>query len=247
MEQLRHTPDAIDLSSPPRRAPTERVPPPIRTAFAFDTMESAIAAIARGEFVVVMDDESRENEGDIIIPAAGCSTEQMAWMIKHTSGYICISLPAGHLEALSIPMMVPQNEERHRTAYTVTVDYKHGTSTGISAHDRALTARALAAPAGPHAQDFTRPGHMVPLRARPGGVLTRRGHTEAALDLCALAGQPRAGVLCELVNDDELGSMMRRDACRAFADRFGLPMISVAMLIEHRKRTEGISVPKAQL
>ncbi|KAH8997845.1 3,4-dihydroxy-2-butanone 4-phosphate synthase [Lactarius hatsudake] len=235
---LRPTP--VDLSSPPRRAPEERHPS-MRTTFAFDTMESAIAAIARGEFVVVMDDEGRENEGDLIIPAAGCSTEQMAWMIKHTSGYIY------HLEALSIPMMVPQNEERHRTAYTVTVDYKHGTSTGISAHDRALTARALAAPVGVHAQDFTRPGHMVPLRARPGGVLTRRGHTEAAVDLCALAGLPRAGLLCELVNDDELGSMMRRDACRAFADRFGLPMISVAMLVEHRERTEDPSVPKAQL
>jgi 3,4-dihydroxy-2-butanone 4-phosphate synthase len=122
-----------------------------------------------------------------------------------------------------------------------------GTSTGISAHDRALTARALASPVGIHAQDFSRPGHMVPLRARPGGVLTRRGHTEAAVDLCALAGLPRAGLLCELVNDDEVGSMMRRDACRAFADRFGLPMISVAMLADHRERTVGIAVPKAQL
>ena len=118
-----------------------------------------------------------------------------------------------------------------------------GTATGISAHDRALTARALAAtisPHGPTSQDFTRPGHMVPLRARPGGVLTRRGHTEAALDLCALAGLPRAGLLCELVNDDEAGSMMRRDACRAFADRFGLPMISVGMLVEHRERIKGV-------
>jgi len=206
-------------------------------------VESAIAAVARGEFVVVMDDESRENEGDLIISAAGCSTEQMAWMIKHTSGYICCPLPGERLEALSIPMMVPQNEERHRTAYTVTVDYKHDTTTGISAHDRALTARALAAPMSPHgptSQDFTRPGHMVPLRARSGGVLTRRGHTEAAIDLCALAGLPRTGLLCELVNDDEVGSMMRRDACRAFADRFGLPMISVAMLVEHRERIEGI-------
>ncbi|KAI0248994.1 3,4-dihydroxy-2-butanone 4-phosphate synthase [Lactifluus subvellereus] len=235
---MRATPNAVDLSSPPRRAPKERTPP-ARTAFAFDTVENAVAATARGEFVVVMDDEGRENEGDLIIPAVGCSTEQMAWMIKYTSGYICTSLPGDRLEALSIPMMVPQNEERHRTAYTVTVDYKHGTSTGISAHDRALTARALAAPTGVHAQDFTRPGHMVPLRARPGGVLTRRGHTEAAVDLCALAGLPRAGLLCELVNDDEVGSMMRRDACRAFADRFGLPMISVAMLVEYRERTEG--------
>ncbi len=188
------------------------------------------------------------------------------------SGYICISLPGDRLEALSIPMMVPQNEDRHRTAYTVTVDYKHGTyapppspaafeshdiirsfdssptgtSTGISAHDRALTARALAAPVGVQAHDFTRPGHMVPLRARPGGVLTRRGHTEAAIDLCALAGLPRAGLLCELVNNDEVGSMMRRDACRAFADRFGLSMISVAMLVDHRERIEG-AVAKAQL
>ncbi|KAI0259353.1 3,4-dihydroxy-2-butanone 4-phosphate synthase [Gloeopeniophorella convolvens] len=202
-------------------------------------MEAAIAAVARGEFVVVMDDEGRENEGDLIVPASACSTEQMAWMIKYTSGYICISLPGERLEALSISMMVPQNEERHRTAYTVTVDYKHGTSTGISAHDRALTARALAAPSGVHAHDFTRPGHMVPLRARPGGVLTRRGHTEAAVDLCTLAGLPRAGLLCELVNDDETGSMMRRDDCRAFADRFGLVMISVEQLVEYRERTEG--------
>ena len=122
-----------------------------------------------------------------------------------------------------------------------------GTTTGISAHDRALTARALAAPISPHgptSQDFTRPGHMVPLRARPGGVLTRRGHTETAVDLCALAGLPRAGLLCELVNDDEVGSMMRRDACRSFADRFGLPLISVAMLVEHRELIEGV---KAQL
>lgn len=126
---------------------------------------------------------------------------------------------------------------------TKRINFAAGTSTGISAHDRALTARALAAPpsatAAIQAHDFTRPGHMVPLRARPGGVLTRRGHTEAAVDLCALAGLPRAGLLCELVNDDEVGSMMRRDACRAFADRFGLPMISVAMLVDYRERTEG--------
>lgn len=133
-------------------------------------------------------------------------------------------------------MMVPQNEERHRTAYTVTVDYKHGTSTGISAHDRALTARALAAPSSLPG-DFTRPGHMVPLRARPGGVLARRGHTEAALDLCRLAGLPPAGLLCELVNDDEQGTMMRRDACRAFADRWGVRMISIDALAEFRRRT----------
>ena len=134
-------------------------------------------------------------------------------------------------------MMVPQNEDRHRTAYTVTVDYKHGTTTGISAHDRALTARALAAsPALASASDFSRPGHLVPLCARNGGVLARRGHTESAIDMCVLAGLPRAGVLCELVDtEDEQGRMLRRDGCRAFADRWGLRMISTDMLAQYRR------------
>lgn len=134
-------------------------------------------------------------------------------------------------------MMVPTNEDRHRTAYTVTVDYKHGTTTGISAHDRALTVRALAAPPplSPPAHAFSRPGHMVPLRAREGGVLTRRGHTESALDLCEATGLPRAGVLCELVEDDEEGSMMRRDGCRRFADRWGLKMVNVEQLVRWRE------------
>jgi len=152
-------------------------------------------------------------------------------------------------------MMVPENQDRHRTAYTITVDYKHGnfssktphqcllffsvlqgTTTGISAHDRSLTARALASP---HSlpSDFTRPGHMVPLRAREGGVLTRQGHTESAVDLCHLTNQRLAGVLCELVNDDAQGTMMRRDDCRAFADRWGLKMISVKMLADWKRRT----------
>ena len=134
-------------------------------------------------------------------------------------------------------MMVPENEDRHRTAYTVTVDYKHGTTTGISAHDRALTVRALASPPplSTPAHAFSRPGHMVPLRAREGGVLTRRGHTESALDFCEIAGLPRAGVLCELVEDDEEGSMMRRDGCRRFADRWGLRMVSVEQLVRWRE------------
>ncbi|KAI0644310.1 3,4-dihydroxy-2-butanone 4-phosphate synthase, partial [Trametes meyenii] len=210
-----------------------------RTEFAFDPIEDALTAFARGEFLVVMDDEGRENEGDLIIAASAVSTQKMAWMIKHTSGYICIALPGARLEELQIPMMVPTNEDRHRTAYTVTVDYKHGTTTGISAHDRALTARALAAPpsAAPAAA-FARPGHMVPLRARDGGVLVRRGHTESALDLCVAAGLPRAGVLCELVEDNEEGSMMRRDACRRFADRWGIRMISVEQLARWRAEHE---------
>ncbi|KAA1475497.1 3,4-dihydroxy-2-butanone 4-phosphate synthase [Dentipellis sp. KUC8613] len=220
-----------------RGLPRARSAPP-RTAFAFDALPDAIAAFARGEFLVVMDDEARENEGDLIVAAEGCTTQQMAWMIKHTSGYICISLPGERLEELDIPMMVPQNEERNRTAYTVTVDYKHGTTTGISAHDRALTARALASPLTTP-PDFTRPGHMVPLRARAGGVRSRRGHTEAAVDLCRAAGLRPAGLLCEIVNDDEEGSMARRDECRAFADRWGIRMISVGMLEEWRVKVEG--------
>jgi len=215
--------------------PAEVLNPPKRTSFAFDSIGEALASFAAGEFLVVMDDEDRENEGDLIISASQCTTEKMAWMIKHTSGYICVALPADRLEALDIPMMVPDNQERHRTAYTVTVDYKHGTTTGISAHDRSLTVRALASPSS-LPSDFTRPGHMVPLRARDGGVLTRKGHTESAVDLCLLTGQVPAGVLCELVNDDAEGTMARRDDCRAFADRWGLKMISVEMLAEFRRQ-----------
>ncbi|KAI9571723.1 3,4-dihydroxy-2-butanone 4-phosphate synthase [Boletus coccyginus] len=207
---------------------------PKRIGFFFDPMEDALAAFSLGEPIVVMDDESRENEGDIIISASKCTTEAMAWIIKYTSGYICISLPGKRLEELCIPMMVPHNQERHRTAYTVTVDYKHGTTTGISAHDRSLTARKLVDPSAV-ASDFTQPGHMVPLRAREGGVLERRGHTECGIDLCVLTDQPQGGILCELVNDDETGTMARRDDCRAFADRWGLKMISVEMLARYRQ------------
>ncbi|OBZ66745.1 3,4-dihydroxy-2-butanone 4-phosphate synthase [Grifola frondosa] len=181
----------------------------------------------------------------------------MAWMIKYTSGYICIALPGERLDELEIPMMVSNNQDPHRTAYTVTVDYRIGTltsyislgfalafrtTTGISAHDRALTARALASPSS-QPSSFSRPGHMVPLRARPGGVLARRGHTESSVDLCALAGLPQAGVLCELVEDNESGSMMRRDSCRRFADRWGLKMISVEMLAQWKREREAVDVP----
>ncbi|KAG9308535.1 3,4-dihydroxy-2-butanone 4-phosphate synthase [Chiua virens] len=207
---------------------------PHRIQFAFDPIEAALAAFARGEPIVVMDDESRENEGDLILSASKCTTEAMAWLIKHTSGYVCIALPETRLDALAIPMMVPDNQERHRTAYTITVDYKHGTTTGISAYDRSLTVRKLVDPAVVPS-DFTRPGHMVPLRARHGGVLERRGHTEAGVDLCRLTQQPEGGVLCELVNEDEMGTMARRDDCRTFADEWGLKMISVEMLAEYKK------------
>jgi len=150
------------------------------------------------------------------------------------SGFVCIALPGDRLEELQLPMMVTNNTEHYKTAYTITVDYAHGTTTGISAHDRALTARKLAE--GAPANEFTRPGHLVPLRARDGGVLTRRGHTESAVDLCLLTRLPPAGLLCELVNDDALGTMARRDDCRAFADKHGIKMISVEMIVEARRR-----------
>lgn len=211
--------------------------PSIAETFQFDDMEDALAAFSRGEFLMVMDDEGRENEGDLIIAADKITTEKMAWFIKHTSGYVCCSLPQTRLDELEIPMMVPNNTDPHKTAYTHTVDYKHGTTTGISAHDRALTARMLASKTS-KPEDFSRPGHMVPLRARPGGTIQRKGHTEAAIDLCRITNQPLAGLLCEVVNDDEQGTMARRDDCRRFADKWGIKMISVDMIANWRASHE---------
>jgi len=148
-------------------------------SFNFDPLSEALDTFALGEFLVVMDDEGRENEGDLICAACICTTEQMAFMIKHTSGYVCAPCTPDRLAALQIPMMVENNQERHRTAYAITVDFKEGTTTGISAHDRALTARKLADPSSTPNM-FSRPGHLVPLRSNPQGVLGRRGHTEAA-------------------------------------------------------------------
>ncbi|KAL0570704.1 3,4-dihydroxy 2-butanone 4-phosphate synthase [Marasmius crinis-equi] len=220
--------------------PTARTYAP-RTDFSFDSIDDALEAFKNGEFLVVMDDENRENEGDLIIAGAHCTTEKMAWMIRHTSGFICISLPGDRLKELELPLMIgEENQDPQRTAYTISTDYKHGTTTGISAHDRALTALALSYP-GSSPSDFTRPGHLMPLLARSGGVLTRRGHTEAGVDLCKLTGLPPAGVLCELVNDlddDSLGGMMRRDECRRFADKWGLKMISIEMLVELKRRSQ---------
>jgi len=186
--------------------------------------------------LVVMDDESRENEGDLIISAANITTEQMAWFIKVTSGFVCICLPAERLDELQLPLMVTHNTETFKTAYTITVDYAFGTTTGISAHDRALTARRIAQ--GAPANEFNRPGHLVPLRAREGGTLIRKGHTEAAVDLCKLTGLPPAGLVCELVNDDLQGTMARRNDCRAFANKHGLKMITVEMIAEYKQKVE---------
>ena len=200
--------------------------------YAFDSVETAIAAIRRGEFVIVVDDETRENEGDLIIAANAVTRETMAFMVRHTSGLVCVSLPGEVLDRLELPLMVANNTDPYRTAFTVSVDLRLGVSTGISAADRAATLRALADPAAA-AADFVRPGHLFPLRARAGGVLERQGHTEAAQDLVALAGRGVGGVLCELVKDD--GGMARRADLIAFALAHDLPIITIADLVAYRE------------
>jgi 3,4-dihydroxy 2-butanone 4-phosphate synthase/GTP cyclohydrolase II len=207
------------------------------THIRLDPIESAIAAIARGEAVVVVDDEDRENEGDLIFAAAKATPALTGFMIRHTSGVVCVPLMGSDLERLNLPPMTRINEDRKGTAYAVTVDARDVESTGISARDRARTIKVLADSATePH--DLTRPGHVLPLRAVDGGVLRRAGHTEAAVDLARLAGLSPAGALAELVHDD--GSMMRAPACREFADEHGLMMISIADLIAYRRRTESL-------
>ena len=200
---------------------------------AFDTIERALAHLAAGGIVVVADDEDRENEGDLIMAADAATPEAIAFFVRHTSGVICAALSGDRCEALALPLMVPPatNADQFRTAFTVTVDAAVGTTTGISAADRAATLRALADPSTRPAQ-LNRPGHIFPLRARPGGVLQRPGHTEAAVDLARLAGRAPAGVLSELVLDD--GSMARLPELQAFARAHRLPLISIADLIAYR-------------
>ncbi|MET3963720.1 3,4-dihydroxy 2-butanone 4-phosphate synthase/GTP cyclohydrolase II [Marmoricola sp. OAE513] len=200
-----------------------------------DDIEAAIADIAAGKAVVVVDDEDRENEGDIIFAAAKATPELMAFTIRHSSGVICVPMPADMLDRLEIPLMTPHNKDKLRTAYTISVDARDGVSTGISAADRAHTARVLADSAT-EPWEITRPGHVFPLRYREGGVLVRRGHTEAAVDLARMAGLTPAGVLVEVVNDD--GTMKRGPELRAFADEHGLKMISIEQMVHYRRRTE---------
>ncbi|HZP14679.1 MAG TPA: bifunctional 3,4-dihydroxy-2-butanone-4-phosphate synthase/GTP cyclohydrolase II [Nocardioides sp.] len=200
-----------------------------------DSVEDAITAIAEGKAVVVVDDEGRENEGDLIFAAAKATPELMAFTIRHSSGVICVPMPGDMLDRLEIPLMTPHNKDKLRTAYTISVDARDGVSTGISAADRAHTARVLADSAT-EPWELTRPGHVFPLRYREGGVLVRRGHTEAAVDMARLAGLTPAGVLVEIVNDD--GTMKRAAELREFADEHGLLMISIEDLVRHRRRTE---------
>ena len=201
----------------------------------FSSIEEAIRAMADGGFVVVVDDETRENEGDLIMGAEKATADKIAFMIRHTSGIICAPLTDERLRTLDLPQMVQHNTESHATAFTVSVDFKYETSTGISAADRARTLQALAGH-NARADDFARPGHIFPLRAREGGVLVRAGHTEAAVDLARLAGLQPAGVICELVNDD--GGMKRLPELAVFAAEHGLPIVSITALIRHRRQQE---------
>jgi 3,4-dihydroxy 2-butanone 4-phosphate synthase / GTP cyclohydrolase II len=203
----------------------------------FAPVEDAIAAIARGEFVAVVDDADRENEGDLIIAADKITPEAIAFMVRHTSGVICMPVVGTRLDDLRIPLMVADNTESQRTAFTVSVDAKNNTTTGISAADRAATIQALIDPMSVP-DDFNRPGHIFPLRYREGGVLKRAGHTEAAVDLARLAGLYPAGVLSEIVRDDGSGDMARLPDLEAFTEAHGLVMLSIADLVRYRRQRE---------
>ena len=202
---------------------------------ALNTIEEAIAAIANGELVVVVDDTDRENEGDLIMAATKSTPERIAFMIRHTSGILCVPMPADRAEGLNLQPMVANNRDPMRTAFTVSVDYKGGLTTGISAEERSNTIQALAND-NCVAGDFVRPGHIFPLIAREGGVLTRSGHTEAAIDLATLAGVEPVGVLAEVVNDD--GTVKRLPQLIEFAREHGLKIVSIEDLIEYRVRKE---------
>jgi 3,4-dihydroxy 2-butanone 4-phosphate synthase / GTP cyclohydrolase II len=202
----------------------------------WDQVHDAIDAIRRGEIVVVVDDEHRENEGDLVMAAEKATPEKLAFFIEHTSGLICVPMDAARADDLALPPMVATSTERMGTAFTVSVDGRHHTTTGISGYDRCTTIRALADPAT-KPDDLARPGHVFPLRAAAGGVLQRVGHTEAAVDLSRLAGLEPVGVICEIVDERRTG-MARAPELERFAAEHGLRMISIADLIRHRRRVE---------
>jgi len=206
-----------------------------RDAVPLDTIERAIADLAAGRPVVVVDDEDRENEGDLLLAASKATAEQLGFMVRHTSGVVCVPMEGRELDRLKLPPMTAVNEDRKGTAYSVSVDARDGTTTGISAADRCTTVHALI-DAETSAVDLARPGHIFPLRYRVGGVLKRAGHTEAAVDLARLAGGYPAGVLAEIVNDD--GTMQRRPQLEAFATEHDLVFVTIADLIRFRRHRE---------
>ncbi|RJK97177.1 bifunctional 3,4-dihydroxy-2-butanone-4-phosphate synthase/GTP cyclohydrolase II [Vallicoccus soli] len=208
-----------------------------------DPVERAVADVAAGRMVVVVDDADREDEGDLVMAASAVTPEAMAFLVRHTSGVVCVPMTGQDLDRLALPPMTEVNEDRKQTAYAVSVDAREGVTTGISARDRARTARLLADPATT-AGDLSRPGHLFPLRAVEGGVLRRAGHTEAAVDLARLAGLAPVGVIAEVVGED--GEMARLPELRRFADEHGLALVSVADLVAHRRRTESLVERRAE-
>ena len=234
-----------------------KMQPPRSQSLRFDSIKDSIEAFRQGDFIVVLDSQDRENEGDLIISAQHITTEKMAFMIRYTSGYVCAPISSEMALSLSLPQMVSTNQDPKTTAYTISIDsVDDSVTTGISAHDRALTCRTLASPKV-SASSFRRPGHIIPLKARDGGVLVRPGHTEAAVDFCRLAGKVPAGVIGELVEDGEPvpgvaemlePGMMRRDACLEFGKKWGLRVCTIEDLIEYietetenKQRAKGVN------
>jgi 3,4-dihydroxy 2-butanone 4-phosphate synthase / GTP cyclohydrolase II len=203
----------------------------------FDTIDDAIADIRAGRTVIVCDGEDRENEGDLVMAAQFATPESVNFMAKEARGLICLALSAERCDELGLSPMTRRNQSLHETAFTVSIEARHGVTTGISAHDRARTIQTAIDPAST-AEDLVQPGHIFPLRARSGGVLERSGHTEAAVDLARLAGVSPAGVICEILNDD--GTMARVGDLIPYAARHGLRMITVAELIAHRRQSESL-------
>lgn len=199
----------------------------------FTPIAEALEGFKKGEFVVVMDDEDRENEGDLIISASQITSDKMAFLVRHSSGFVCAPLSEERADKLDLPLMLSRSEmtDRHGTAYTITVDAKEGTTTGISAHDRALTALKLA-DSSAKSDDLLRPGHICPLRAAKGLLKERIGHTEAAVELCIATGQEPAAVICELVRDED-GLMMRLDDCWKFCQEKSIKLITIKSLVEY--------------
>jgi 3,4-dihydroxy 2-butanone 4-phosphate synthase/GTP cyclohydrolase II len=206
-------------------------------------LATALEHLRTGKFLIVVDDESRENEGDLLLAAEHVTAEKMAFVIRHTGGVVCLALSSAIADQLDLPPMVARNTSKLTTAFTVSVDARHGISTGISAADRAATVLAAAAPSAT-ANDLVRPGHIFPLRAHQGGVLWRTGHTEASVDLCRLAGLREAAVISELMHEN--GKMMRLPAIQSFARKHHIPVISIQEIIEERRRTESLILLEAQ-
>jgi len=200
------------------------------------SLEEALVDLLAGKLLVVVDDEQRENEGDLVMAAELVTPEAVNFIVTHARGLLCMPITGERLDELNIPMMVSQNaSSKHQTAFTVSTDYKKNTSTGISAQDRAATILAMVDP-NARPEEFSRPGHLFPLRYHPGGVLARAGHTEAIIDLCNMAGLYPAGVVCEIMNDD--GTMARMPDLEVFAEKHGLNILSIAQIIAHRRRHE---------